>query len=158
MHSDEATLLANLQAVVMYTIILLSPSAPTSEDSPTMNLFFEKSRSSYGTSSAVVFSSKGNERKQSPLGTSGELGLMPAPAPKALWQAQTEQEWNTKYVHWLSQWSGQIYRQAEFDHIQSGAVLSPRAEKWLGEADEFGFFMVSILNATDVESPGYKKL
>jgi hypothetical protein len=69
---------------------------------------------------------------------------MPAPAPKALWQAQTEQEWNTKYVHWLSRWSGQIYLQAEFDHIQPGAVLSPRAEKWLGEADEFGFIMVSI--------------
>jgi hypothetical protein len=73
-----------------------------------------------------------------------ELGFMPAPAPKALWQAQTEQEWNTKYVHWLSRWSGQIYLQAEFDHIQPGAVLSPRAEKWLGEADEFGFIMVSI--------------
>lgn len=78
-----------------------------------------------------------------------ELGFMPAPAPKALWQAHTEQEWNTKYVHWLSRWSGQIYLQAEFGHIQPGAVLNHRAEKWLGEADEFGFIMASIRKSFD---------
>ncbi|KAJ5744905.1 hypothetical protein N7533_009775 [Penicillium manginii] len=81
---------------------------------------------------------------------------MPAPAPKVLWQAQTEQEWSNKYIHWLARWSGQIYLQAEFGHIQPGAILSPRAERWLGEADEFGFIMATILNATEFQPPGYK--
>lgn len=77
-----------------------------------------------------------------------DLGFMPAPAPKMLWQANTSHEWNTKYIHWLSRWSGQIYLQAEFGKIPPGAALNDRAEKWLGEADEFGFIMASIGNSS----------
>lgn len=69
---------------------------------------------------------------------------MPAPAAKVLWQAQTEQEWNTRYIHWLSRWSGKGYLQAEFGNIRSGVVMDLRGERWLGEADEFGFLMISI--------------
>lgn len=75
-----------------------------------------------------------------------DLGFMPAPAPKVLWQANTEQEWNMKYIHWLSRWSGQIYLQAEFGKIAPGATMNSRAERWLGETDEFGFIMASIGN------------
>lgn len=107
-----------------------------------------------------------------------DLGFMPAPAPKALWQATTEGEWTTKYIQWLGRWSGKLYLQAELGWIQPGAVMNARAEKWLGETDEFGFIMISIgtlinlrslknltnirlnfaVNAADYEPPGLKVL
>lgn len=107
-----------------------------------------------------------------------DLGFMPAPAPKALWQATTESEWTTKYIQWLGRWSGKLYLQAELGWIQPGAVMNSRAEKWLGETDEFGFIMISIgmliglhslvdpmdlrlifsVNAADYEPPGLKVL
>ena len=69
---------------------------------------------------------------------------MSAPAPKVLLQANIEQEWNTKYTHWLSRWSGRIYLQAKIGDILPGTTLNSRAEKWFGEFVEFGFIMASI--------------
>lgn len=69
---------------------------------------------------------------------------MPAPAAKVLWQAATEQEWDRLYTRWLARWDGQGFIQGEFFHIEPGIVMMPRAEKWLGETDEFGFIMVAI--------------
>lgn len=69
---------------------------------------------------------------------------MPAPAAKVLWQAQTEQEWKTSYINWMSRWSGQGYLQAEFGNIRPGVVMDSRPGRWLEEADEFGFIMISI--------------
>jgi hypothetical protein len=83
---------------------------------------------------------------------------MPAPAAKVLWQAQAEEEWNTRYIHWLSRWSGWGYLQAEFGNIRPGVVMDVRAEKWLEEADEFGFIMISIANAADFDPPSVKPL
>ena len=73
-----------------------------------------------------------------------DLGFMPAPAAKVLWQAQTEQEWDTRYIHWLSRWNGQGYLQGELGKIRPGIVMNRRAERWLEETDEFGFIMISI--------------
>lgn len=69
---------------------------------------------------------------------------MPAPAPKVLWQATTEREWDTRYIEWLGRWSGKLYLQAELGWIQPGAVMNARAERWLEETDEFGFIMISM--------------
>lgn len=83
-----------------------------------------------------------------------ELAFMPAPAAKVLWQAGTEQEWNRLYIRWLSRWDGQSFIQGEFFHVEPGIVMGPRAEKWLGETDEFGFIMVSIGKVTEMLEAG----
>ncbi|KAJ5895322.1 hypothetical protein N7495_007013 [Penicillium taxi] len=185
---DEATLLATLQAVVMYTIILLAPFKTSPSDCMSEDAIFRKveifvwhvvrgdlflpeeraqTRPSWDAWIHVTAKRRAilalyllhwaySVLHKVPCFDCSELGFMPAPAPKALWQAHTEQEWNSKYIHWLARWNGQIYLQAEFGHIKPGAVLSPRAEKWLGEADEFGFIMASILNATEFNPPSYK--
>jgi hypothetical protein len=174
---DETRLLSSLQAVVIYTIILLAPSTASqnnncmSEDAIFRKveifvwhvvrggLFLPEERAQTRPSweNWVHVNSKRRAilalyllhwaysvLHKVPCFDCAELGFMPAPAPKVLWQAQTEQEWSNKYIHWLARWSGQIYLQAEFGHIQPGAILSPRAERWLGEADEFGFIMATI--------------
>lgn len=69
---------------------------------------------------------------------------MPAPAAKALWQAQSEKEWDSLYIRWLARWDGHGYLQGEFDRIRPGIGMEERAEKWLEEADEFGLIMMSI--------------
>ncbi|OKL55961.1 hypothetical protein UA08_08586 [Talaromyces atroroseus] len=187
---SETMLLTVIQAVVIYTIILLSPSESSQSPATNDDLVFRK------VEHLVCHVVRGGlflkeERAQTrpcweawihvtskrravlslyllhwaysvfhkvPCFDCRDLGFMPAPAPKMLWQAHTEQEWNTKYIHWLSRWSGQIYLQAEFGDIPPGAALNPRAEKWLGEADEFGFVMLSIVNATDFDPPSLKAL
>lgn len=77
-----------------------------------------------------------------------DLAFMPAPAAKVLWQAGTEEEWNTLYIRWLARWDGRGFLQGEFDKIRPGIVMPPRAEKWLEETDEFGFIMISISKAS----------
>ncbi|PYI12199.1 hypothetical protein BO78DRAFT_441337 [Aspergillus sclerotiicarbonarius CBS 121057] len=175
-YFDEATLLAVLQAVVIYTIILLSPST-TSQSAPDneemvfrkvevlvtqvvrggLFLTEERAQTRPCWEAWVRVTSKRRAvlalyllhwaysvLHKVPCFDCKDLGFMPAPAPKALWEARSEQEWNTRYIHWLARWSGQMYLQAEFGKIPLGPTLNPRAEKWLGEADEFGFLMVSI--------------
>jgi hypothetical protein len=172
--------LAVLQAVVIYTIILLSPSENSQSSATDDDIVFRKvERLVWHVVRGGLFLEE--ERAQTrpswedwihvtskrravlalyllhwaysvlhkvPCFDCRDLGFMPAPAPKVLWQAHTEQEWNTKYIHWLSRWSGQMYLQAEFGKIPPGATLNTRAEKWLGETDEFGFVMLSIGNSS----------
>ncbi|KAL4733633.1 hypothetical protein BDV11DRAFT_213617 [Aspergillus similis] len=90
-----------------------------------------------------------------PLLNCREVGFMPAPAAKILWQAKSEQEWNSLYIRWLARWDGHGYLQGEFDRIRPGIKMEDRAEKWLEEADEFGMIMMSIVNATDCPSPTF---
>lgn len=73
-----------------------------------------------------------------------QVGFMPAPAAKILWQTKSEQEWNSLYIRWLARWDGHGYIQGEFDQIRPGIKMVERAEKWLEEADEFGMIMMSI--------------
>ncbi|KAL1956926.1 hypothetical protein VTO42DRAFT_6673 [Malbranchea cinnamomea] len=73
------------------------------------------------------------------------LGFMPAPAAKALWQARTEDEWNSLYVRWLTRWNGQGFLQCELAKIRPGIRMEPRAERWLEETDDFGLIMIAAV-------------
>lgn len=73
-----------------------------------------------------------------------QLGFMPAPAPKFLWQAETRKRWAGLYTQWLAQWGDRPYMMSEFTSIRPGAGLEPRAEMWLEDADELGVLFFSI--------------
>ncbi|KAH6647594.1 C6 finger domain-containing protein [Truncatella angustata] len=79
-----------------------------------------------------------------------ELSRMPGPGAKFLWLASDEQSWNALYERWLAQWDeGQGLMFAEFVGIDPGVVMNRRAEIWLEDADELGFLMLSLVNATE---------
>jgi hypothetical protein len=173
---DEATLLAVLQSVVIYTIILLSPQANQQRILTDHHIIFRKVELLvYHIVHAGLYLQEERTQKQPsweawlhvtskrravlslyllhwaysvlhkvPCFDCRDLNFMPAPAAKVLWQAQTEQEWNTRYIHWLSRWGGQGYLQGELGDIRPGIIMNPRAERWLEESDEFGFIMLSI--------------
>jgi len=73
-----------------------------------------------------------------------QLGFMPAPAPKFLWEAETREKWTNLYSPWLAQWDDQPYMMSEFASIRPGTGLDPRSEKWLEDADELGNLFFSI--------------
>ncbi|KAJ5339384.1 hypothetical protein N7452_006112 [Penicillium brevicompactum] len=189
-EKDEAILLAALQSVVMYTIILLSPTSGSKLQKSDHHIIFrkvellvyqivrtglylqeERTQTRPSWEAWIFVTSKRRAvlalyllhwaysvLHKVPCFDCRDLGFMPAPAAKALWQARTEQEWNTRYIHWLSRWNGQGYLQAEFGRIQPGVEMNARAEKWLEESDEFGFIMISIVNATEFDPPSLKTL
>ncbi|ORY11787.1 hypothetical protein BCR34DRAFT_314105 [Clohesyomyces aquaticus] len=80
-----------------------------------------------------------------------QLGFMPAPAPKFLWQAETKEKWEDLYNRWLGQWGDSPYMMHEFAAIQSGPTLENRTETWLEDADELGVLFFSIVNANERE-------
>jgi hypothetical protein len=73
-----------------------------------------------------------------------DLGFMPAPAAKYLWQASERKQWESLYNRWLVQWDGSEYYQWEFHNVSTGVRMNPRAEMWLEDADEFGILFASI--------------
>ena len=73
-----------------------------------------------------------------------QLGHLPAPAPKFLWQAQSREQWEDLYMRWLRQWGNCPYKMREFAAIQSGPSLERRTEIWLEDADELGVLFFSI--------------
>lgn len=73
-----------------------------------------------------------------------DLGLMPAPAAKYLWQATEKKQWGPLYNQWLAQWENSEYYQWEFHNVSTGVGMNSRAEMWLEDADEFGMLFVSI--------------
>jgi hypothetical protein len=73
-----------------------------------------------------------------------ELGFIPAPAAKFLWQASSREQWESLYKRWLMQWEGCEYLQGEFFNIKPGIILDSRAQMWLEDADEFGILHLSI--------------
>ncbi|KAF7893859.1 hypothetical protein EAF00_007373 [Botryotinia globosa] len=159
---DETMLLAVLHAIVIYSIILLSPSRAPQNSPDDNEIVFQKVESLVWHVVRDGLFRKEERAQTRPRWKAWiyvaskrravltlyllhwahsvlhkaqcfeckDLGLMPAPAPKVLWQASTEQAWNTKYIHWLSRWSGRIYLQAEIRDILPGTTLnSSRAEK-----------------------------
>ncbi|KAL4908354.1 hypothetical protein BDW74DRAFT_175043 [Aspergillus multicolor] len=177
---DESTLLAVLQAVTIYIIILLFPANGSRPTLPDVHLFRKVQDLVNYTASSGLFLQEEREQMRPdwsawvhvtskrravlslylihwayavfhgiPSFNCRELAFMPAPAAKILWQAQSEQEWNSLYIKWLARWDGHGYIQGEYDQIRPGIKMQPRAEKWLEEADEFGMIMISIVNATD---------
>lgn len=73
-----------------------------------------------------------------------QLGYMPAPAPKFLWQAETREKWSDLYARWLAQWGENPYAMREFAAIQPGTALEQRTERWLEDTDELGILFFSI--------------
>lgn len=73
-----------------------------------------------------------------------ELGFMPVPAAKFLWQASTKGQWELLYKRWLAQWDGHEYIQREFLFIKPGIALDQRTQMWLEDADELGVLFLSI--------------
>lgn len=73
-----------------------------------------------------------------------QLGFMPAPAPKFLWQAPNKAKWEALYDAWLANWGDHPYTMREFAAIQAGPSLEPRTEIWLEDADELGILFFSI--------------
>lgn len=73
-----------------------------------------------------------------------ELGSMPAPAAKFLWQASTKKEWESLYKRWLVQSDGLEYIQKEFLYVKPGLTLDRRTQMWLEDADELGVLFLSI--------------
>lgn len=73
-----------------------------------------------------------------------QLGPLPAPPPKFLWEAQSKERWEYLYTRWLAQWERDPYLMREFTTIASGPSLQRRSEKWLEDADELGVLFFSI--------------
>jgi hypothetical protein len=73
-----------------------------------------------------------------------QLGFMPAPAPKYLWQCETKDKWDELYARWLVQWRDGPYMMSEFAGIQASTALEERSERWLEDADELGVLFFSI--------------
>jgi hypothetical protein len=73
-----------------------------------------------------------------------DLGFIPAPSAKYLWQASDKKQWELLYNRWLAQWNGADYYQWELFEIQPGVRMNERAELWLEDTDEFGLIFVSL--------------
>jgi hypothetical protein len=74
-----------------------------------------------------------------------ELGFVPAPAGKVLWNARTQDEWESAYDRWLGHWAGiEPLLMGDLAEIQPGTDLDRRAEIWLEEADEYGMMLMSM--------------
>ncbi|KAL4867744.1 hypothetical protein BDV12DRAFT_186434 [Aspergillus spectabilis] len=106
------------KAVTIYLIILLFPHGCSRPTPPDANVFRKVQDLAY-----AVFHNVQSFNCR-------ELGFMPAPAAKILWQAQTKHEWNSLYIKWSARWDGH--------------GMDARAERWLEETDEFGMIMISI--------------
>ncbi|KAH8666355.1 hypothetical protein BX600DRAFT_270749 [Xylariales sp. PMI_506] len=78
-----------------------------------------------------------------------ELGRTPGPGAKFLWAAADEAVWSGLYNRWLAQWDGKDFLFAEFTCVDSEIVMNRRAEIWLEDADELGFLLLSLVNATE---------
>jgi hypothetical protein len=173
---DERHLLATLQALVMYTLIVMFPSKGQMSVSlvdPAVflclqrfvdyvaktGLFLTEERDCVQPSweSWVHVTAKRRAvvtlyllhwsysvYHNVPSFACSQLGFMPAPAPKFLWQAGTKDKWANLYPRWLAQWEGRPYMMSEFASIRPGAGLEPRSERWLEDADDFGVLFFSI--------------
>lgn len=73
-----------------------------------------------------------------------ELGLLPAPAAKFLWQARSADQWELLYKKWLVQWDGDEFMHYEFTHVKPGVMLDERTNRWLEDADELGILFSAI--------------
>lgn len=73
-----------------------------------------------------------------------ELGFMPAPAAKFLWEAKSPEDWEHLYKKWLAQWDGQEFLQHEFTFVKPGVMLDERTQMWLEDADELGILFSAI--------------
>ncbi|KAF2001378.1 hypothetical protein P154DRAFT_168870 [Amniculicola lignicola CBS 123094] len=180
---DERNLLAALQSLVMYTIIIMFPAGDQISVSivdPHLFNCLQKLVSFVARTGLMLTEERDNERPSweswihitakrravfslyllhwsysvyhcLPSFECRQLGFLPAPAPKFLWQAPTRAKWEQLYSRWLAQWKDSPYMMREFSAIQAGTALERRTEIWLEDADELGVLFFSIVNATERE-------
>ena len=173
---DETNLLAALQALVIYTLMLLFPSKEQCSVALLEDDMFSQLRHLvyHVAATGLVLQEETDHVRPSwkawihvtskrrvllalylihwsysvyhclPSFDCGDLGLMPAPAAKYLWQATDIKQWESLYNRWLVKWDSSEYYQWEFHNISTGIWTNPRAEMWLEDADEFGMLFVSI--------------
>ncbi|OAT05839.1 regulatory subunit for Cdc7p protein kinase [Blastomyces gilchristii SLH14081] len=180
---DETELVAALQALTIYTLMLLFPS----NDQQTIPLLEDKlvrqlrSIIQHVVSTGVVLQEEIERTRPFwecwiavtckrraalslytiywgysvyhciPAFDCSELHHMPAPAPKYLWQATTNEQWESLYNRWLAHWDGPYYRHGEIFEINTGIRMDPRAELWFEEVDEFGMIFAAAINALERE-------
>ncbi|KIW17653.1 hypothetical protein PV08_04848 [Exophiala spinifera] len=83
------------------------------------------------------------QQKYPPFGCR-EVGFMPTPSPKVLWQARDDEEWRGHYNKWLDYWrNGGAHRVEELMLIKPDIELDERTQRWLEEADEFGLVLMA---------------
>ncbi|KAH7356346.1 hypothetical protein BKA66DRAFT_473686 [Pyrenochaeta sp. MPI-SDFR-AT-0127] len=182
---DERSLLSALQALTMYTIMMMYPGYDQRSVSlidPAIFFCLQKTVSYVAKTGLMLTEERDNERPswESWIHVTAkrravfslyllhwsyavyhglesfacsQLGFMPAPAPKFLWQETNKAQWEVLYDGWLAQWGDRPYTMHEFAAIQAGASLERRSETWLEDADELGVLFFSIVNATDREDP-----
>ncbi|KAH8886336.1 hypothetical protein GQ53DRAFT_827992 [Thozetella sp. PMI_491] len=81
-----------------------------------------------------------------PILTCLELGPLPAPAARYLWEEGDERSWEHQYNEWLRLWRGGSYRMEEFFQLNAGDSANPldeRSEMWLADADGFGVMLMA---------------
>ena len=80
-----------------------------------------------------------------------ELMPLPAPASKLLWQSRDRQEWDLLYKQYLDKWKDGLFLMR---HLMGGPqteVEADRFERWLGEVDEFGMMMVTVVHSAQMQ-------
>lgn len=173
---DERHLLSAMQALSMYTVIIMFPNVGQNSVSlvdPAIFMALRKVVFYVAKTGLMLVEERHNERPSwetwvhitakrravltlyllhwsysvyhgLPSFECSQLGFMPAPAPKFLWQAESRQKWEDMYTRWLAQWADSPYMMYEFAAIQVGATLERRSEIWLEDADEMGILFFSI--------------
>ncbi|KAF2808058.1 uncharacterized protein BDZ99DRAFT_391543 [Mytilinidion resinicola] len=175
---NEPDLLAALQALVLYTVMLLFPSHSQSSLAPVAPSVFASLQKVvyYVASTGLVLQEERDHIRPSwdswiyvtskrravfslyllhwsysvynglPSFSCAELGFMPAPAPKFLWEAASREVWEAYYIRWLAQWGGEEYMMREFQDVetQQGPTVDARTGLWLEDADELGILFFSI--------------
>jgi len=82
-----------------------------------------------------------------PLFPSDEIGFMPAPEPRALWYARGKEEWEAAYNRHLARWGGKLFRVDELKKWRMEKESARRYRQWLLEVDGFGMMMAYIVHA-----------
>jgi hypothetical protein len=173
---DERHLLAALQALTMYTIMLMYPGymqMSVSLVDPSVFLCVQGIVSHVARTGLMLTQERDNVRPSwqawvhvtakrravfslyllhwsyavyhdLPSFQCSDLGFMPAPAPKFLWQCSSQAEWQDMYNRWMAQWENVPYMMYEFAGVQAGTSLDRRTEIWLEDADELGILFFSI--------------
>ena len=173
---DEANLLASLQALTIYTIILFFPSQdqeylPIVDQSvfakiqkvvyyiadtglviqeetdhlvPTWEAWVHVSSKRRAVFTLYMLHWSYSVYHRLPSFNCDELGFIPAPAAKFLWQASDRHQWESLYKRWLIQWNDCECIQHEFTMVKSGVPLDRRTQMWLEDADELGILLMSI--------------
>ncbi|KIW70362.1 hypothetical protein PV04_02637 [Phialophora macrospora] len=178
-HCGHLELLATFQAYLLYAIMLFSSTLSTGSirqdiimrlqelagdaagkgtlcyaetegtrpDWESWIIASAKRRTLFATS---LFDNLVNFSQGSPSFAAVELAGLPAPASKALWNAQTRESWNRAYNQQLSHsGDGELLISDLWPHSQANSeALQPKIDRWLSSVDEFGMMIYAVTSHT----------